>query len=207
HETVYTVEYQGMQIIALNSFKLKEEQIDYLETQLKKPGFRWRVVSFHDPIFSPRGRGNYSPQTRLRWKELIAQYNVDLVLQGHDHTYVRGQVPMIDQAGLPGQDFQTLHVTSVSGPKQYEIPEGQLESYAPEGYSAERIGVNTQFFQVIEVDGDRIDYKAYTATGELYDAATIEKNMATGAKKIVQQIPDTAERTYTNTVEYLKNNL
>ncbi|NNJ69899.1 MAG: hypothetical protein HKP10_01265, partial [Kiritimatiellales bacterium] len=42
HETVYTVEYQGMQIIALNSFKLKEEQIDYLETQLKKPGFRWR---------------------------------------------------------------------------------------------------------------------------------------------------------------------
>ncbi len=207
HETVYTVEYQGVQIIALNSNKLKDEQVDYLEDQLSKPGYRWRIVSFHHPIFSPSGRGNFMPETRQRWKELIARYNVDLVLQGHDHTYVRGQVPIIDETGDPGQDFQTLYVTSVSGPKQYTIREGQLQSYEPEGFSAERIGVNTQFFQVIGIGEDQITYKAYTATGELYDDAVIKKNMATGVKKIVQQVPDSEERTYTNTVEYRKKNL
>jgi len=54
HETVYTVEYQGMQIIVLNSNIKLEEQSPYLKNQLEKPGFRWRVVTFNHSKFSPR---------------------------------------------------------------------------------------------------------------------------------------------------------
>ena len=47
-------------------------------------------------------------------------------------------------------------------------------------------------------------YKAYTTTGELYDAAVIEKDFKTGTKTIRQMIPETEERTFENTVEYSK---
>ncbi|WP_176722325.1 purple acid phosphatase family protein [Candidatus Thiosymbion oneisti] len=207
HETVYTVDYQGVRIIVLNSNEKVSEQVAYLEAQLKKPGYRWSVVTFHHPIFSPMGRKNYDEQDRQKWKALFAKHKVDFVLQGHDHSYVRGQVPVIDNDGTPGSDFQTLYVTSVSGPKQYKIKQGQLESYASEGYTTQRKARNTQFFQVIEIDGDRASYKAYTATGALYDAAVIEKNHATGEKKIIQRIPHTDERTYENTVKYSTQNL
>jgi len=206
HKTAYTVDYQGVRIIALNSNEKVSEQAAYLDAQLKEPGYRWSVVTFHHPIFSPSGRNNYDEQDRQGWKALFAKHNVDFVLQGHDHPYVRGQVPVIDKDGAPGSGF-TIHVTSVSGPKQYEIKKGQLESYESEGYTTQRKALNTQFFQVIEIDGDRASYKAYTAAGALYAAAVIEKNHATGEKKIIQRIPDTDERTYENTVKYSKENL
>lgn len=201
HETVYTVDYQGTQIIALNSNRNIEEQTAYLEQQLKKPGYRWRIVSFHHPLFSPGGMRD-NADLRHAWKPLFDRYGVDLVLQGHDHTYARGQVPVRTNSGDETEAFQTLYVTSVSGRKQYEIMDGKLENYASEGFYPIRIGENTQFFQVIDVHENSISYKAYTATGDLYDAATITKNFATGEKTITQQIPDVAERTYENTAPY-----
>ena len=40
----------------------------------------------------------------------------------------------------------------------------------------DRIGNNKQLFQVISVDGDKLTYKSYTATGELFDAFDLIKN-------------------------------
>jgi len=71
-----------------------------------------------------------------------------------------------------------------------------------EGFTPVRVGANTQFFQVIEIDRNNMHYKAYTATGDLYDSAIIEKDFTTGTKTIRQEIPDTEERTFDNTVEY-----
>jgi len=169
-----------VRIIALNSNEKVSEQVAYLNAQLKKPGYRWCVVTFHHPIFPPGGKSGYKEQDRQQWKELFARHKVDFVLQGHDHVYVRGQVPVIENDGTPGSGFQTLYVTSVSGPKQHKINAEHLKSYASEGYTTQRKAVNTQFFQVIEIDGDRVSYKAYTATDE---------------------------RTYENTVRYSKENL
>ena len=40
----------------------------------------------------------------------------------------------------------------------------------------DRVGNNKQLFQVISVDGDKLTYKSYTATGELFDAFDLIKN-------------------------------
>jgi len=133
------------------------------------------------------------------WKPLIEKYNVDLVLQGHDHTYTRGQVPVRKGSDFVKDSFQTIYVTSVSGPKQYAINDEHVKVYAKKGLETIRDGEQTQFFQVISVDGNKLTYEAYTSTGELYDAATITKDFKTGEKTITQQIPDVEEKTFENT--------
>ena len=40
----------------------------------------------------------------------------------------------------------------------------------------DRIGNNKQLFQVISIDGDKLTYQSYTATGELFDAFDLIKN-------------------------------
>lgn len=200
HETVYTLEYQGMQMIVLNSNKLIAEQSAYLKAQLEKPGFRWKVVTFHHSMFSPRrGISEKSDLMEKEWRPLLEKYNVDLVLQGHDHAYTRGQVPVRAKSGFEKDSFQTMYVTSVSGPKQYPINPGHMKSFIPKGLETIRNGEHTQFFQVISVDGNNINYKAYTTTGDLYDEAIITKDFKTGKKTIVQKVPDLKERTFKNT--------
>ena len=203
-ETVYSVSYQGTQILVLNSNREMAPQLNWLVQQLQLSGFKWRIVTFHHPLFSPRGREHFKPAVRTALLKLMDQYSVDLVLQGHDHTYLRGQLPVTNlQPSTDNmQNFQTLYVTSVSGPKQYEVAEGELETYEKEAFRSIRLATNTQFFQVISINKEEIDYKAYTARGLLYDRAVIRKNARTGKKKIIQRIPNITPRNFENTEPY-----
>jgi 3',5'-cyclic AMP phosphodiesterase CpdA len=180
-ETVYAVDYQGVRIIVLDSMRETEAQEAFLEQELKRPGAMWTVVTSHYSIFSGRKGRNFEAG-RLGWKAIMDRYGVDLVLQGHDHLYARGQVPVRSTDGTYGDSFQTMYVTSVSGPKVYEISEEQLNSYSKDGYRVDSMGAGQQFFQVIHVDGNTLGYKAYTADGVLYDSAVITKDPVTGAK-------------------------
>lgn len=206
-ETVYSFDFQGTRFIVLNSCADIAVQTGYLEEQLKKPGAKWTVVSFHHPIFAPRARSNYKAHDRKDWMELFAKYNVDLVLQGHDHSYLRGQVPTIGNQGEANDDFQTLFVVSVSGPKQYPTDESVLKKYEPEHFTPDRRAENTQFFQVIHIEEELIIYEAYTATGELYDRAVISKDFETGEKTIHNEVSGIQPRSMENTIEYNKKGL
>jgi hypothetical protein len=106
---------------------------------------------------------------------VLDEFKVDLVLNGHDHTYARtGEVGEIVQSQNVPSGYQqaydpaigTVYVVSVSGPKMYDITKGAY---------AKRTAENTQLYQIIEIDDGTLEYKAYTATGELYDAFTLEK--------------------------------
>ena len=182
-ETVYSVDYQGLRVIVLDSMRHEKEQEAFLEEELKRPGAQWTVVTSHYSIFSGREGRDYE-KLRLGWKAIMDQYGVDLVLQGHDHLYTRGQVPVRMQDGSYGDSFQTMYVTSVSGTKQYEISQEQLDGYTADGYKNDRNKEEQQFFQVIHVDGNVLTYEAYTADGELYDRAIITKDFVTGKKVI-----------------------
>lgn len=185
HETVYSFAYQGVQFIVLNSIAKVEEQTAYLERKLGEGDYRWRVVTFHHPVFAP-SRGLKQSKTRDHWKTILDKMNVDLVLQGHDHTYARGQTPRRSADGKAKDALGTMYVTSVSGPKMYGINQEGLAAFEEQfGLVTAKTGNNVQFFQVIDVKDGRLEYRAYTATGSLYDAVAIEKDDA-GNKKLVE---------------------
>ena len=183
HETVYTVKYQDILILVLNSTGHLEKQTEYITEKLSNSSAKWKIVTNHHSVFSP-AEGRDFEYARKVWKPLFEKYGVDLVLNGHDHTYARGHTPQksqnIDQSG----NFKTLYVTSVSGPKQYDLDKQQIKNYETDGYKSDKVGEQTQFFQVISVENDKLIYSAYTTLGDLYDKAIITKDFSNGIKTI-----------------------
>tara|TARA_B100000989_G_scaffold265821_1_gene218925 strand:+ start:92 stop:1498 length:1407 start_codon:yes stop_codon:yes gene_type:complete len=188
HETVYTVDYQDIRIIVVNSNGILEEQTNYIEQKLKTSIAKWNIITSHHSIFSP-AEGRDFKYARKKWKPLFDKYNVDLVLNGHDHVYARGHVPKIS-TNDEAENLGTIYVTSVSGPKQYYLDKEHIKTYLKDGYQLDRSAEQTQFFQVIEVDDNKLTYVAYNALGEEYDRAVIAKNFNTGKKELLQAKKD-----------------
>ncbi|MES2789885.1 MAG: metallophosphoesterase family protein [Planctomycetota bacterium] len=183
-ETVYYVDVQGVRIIGLNSMEDPKAQAVWLESVLSKNPNRWTIISHHHPVYSATlGRDN--PEVRHAWQPLYDKYRVDLVLQGHDHAYLRSELRShenIPTGATARSPAGTMYVVSVSGPKLYD-----------KGISAGvRRGSRMQLYQVITVDGDELKYQSKTATGELYDAFTLKKQMGE-VNQLIEQVPNTPE--------------
>jgi hypothetical protein len=171
--SVYFIDYGDLRIISLNSNERQQEQVAWLDGVLSENDRKWTAVTFHHPIFST-GRGRDNPELREMWKPVFDRHGVDLVLNGHDHTYGR--------SGLVGEDRTenvptgqrtvastgTVYVVSVSGPKMYDANPSPGIEYV-------RRAEDTQLYQVITIDGDELRYEARTAIGALYDAFKLVK--------------------------------
>ena len=186
HETVYSVEYQDILVLVLNSTGHLEEQTEYIREKLTNSEAKWKIVTNHHSVFSP-AEGRDFEYARKVWKPMFEKYGVDLVLNGHDHTYARGHTPVKSQNVNESGIFKTLYVTSVSGPKQYKLDKDQIKNYEIDGYKSDKMGEETQFFQVIYIDSNKLTYSAYTTLGDLYDRAIITKDFLSGEKTISNQ--------------------
>ena len=186
HETVYSVEYQDILVLVLNSTGYLEEQTEYIREKLTNSDAKWKIVTNHHSVFSP-AEGRDFEYARKVWKPMFEKYGVDLVLNGHDHTYARGHTPVKSQNVNESGIFKTLYVTSVSGPKQYKIDKVKIKNYEVDGYKSDKMGEETQFFQVINIDNNKLTYSAYTTLGDLYDRAIITKDFSNGEKTISNQ--------------------
>jgi hypothetical protein len=186
--TVYYMDYQGVRYIGLDSQQALQDhemlglQADWLRRVLNDNPNRWTVVSYHHPMFSvSRGRDN--PPLREQWQPVFDEFNVDLVLQGHDHAYGRGENVTTGASGQMN-GAGPMYVVSVAGPKMYMMSEQSQQTM-------DRFGEDVQLFQVVEFQDDRIVYEARTATGELYDAFDIER-LSDGSKHVIDRRPDTS---------------
>ena len=158
-DTTYWFDVQGVRVAVLDGTSAldlgsADEQARWLECVLAGNPNPWSIVLIHQPVYSPRGR-EASNAIKAALQPVIERHGVDLVLQGHDHTYGRRSG---DRRG------QTLpqYIVTVSGPKQYRLSREARRTMDP---TAE----DTQLFQVLRIDGQRLRYQARTATGRLYD--------------------------------------
>jgi 3',5'-cyclic AMP phosphodiesterase CpdA len=189
-ESCYTLVYQGTRIVVMNSNLKHEEQVAWLDKVLTENKEKWVICSFHHPMFST-GKDRDNSPLRALWKPVLDKHKVDLVLQGHDHTYGRTglQTPTAETnltTGLNAADMfsGTVYVVSVSGPKMYGLQKHSFMS---------RHAEDTQLYQIIHIDGDKLHFEAFTATGELYDAFTLNKQSG-AINKLTEEVPDTPER-------------
>ncbi len=199
-ETCYTFVYQNVRFIALNSNEQLDVQTAWLDDVLAANKSPWTICTFHHPVFST-GKDRDNPQLRAAWKPLFDKYKVDLVLQGHDHTYGRTglEVPSSPEVGkvlrATGDNVPTgvqaiepqtgtVYVVSVSGPKMYNNTRYPF---------MKRLAEDTQLYQIVSVDGDTLRFEARTAIGDLYDAFVLKKQP--GQINSLQEIsPEVEER-------------
>lgn len=184
--TTYFVDHQGVRFVILDGTAALE--LGALETQTRwldkvlagNPG-RWSIVVFHQPIFTC-GRPKDTEKLKAAWTPIFEKRGVDLVLQGHDHCYSRLSDPNGAAAGQAGRRAGKgqgpVYVVSVAGPKSYRLNDRA-------GWQPDRVAEDTQLYQVIRVEADRLDFKAYTAAGRLYDAFALTRG-ADGVNRMLE---------------------
>jgi hypothetical protein len=212
-DTVYYVDVQGVRVVALNSNEDLEIQASWLDEVLSHNPNRWTVVTHHHPIYSS-SKSRDNEHLRRILQPIYDKHHVDLVLQGHDHSYGRSHPIRIDadseQVSKDGDNAAqqlaagrnvasgvrgrtpggTVYVVSVSGPKMYTLKE-----YPNDENPFDRRAADTQLYQIITIDGDELHYEARTAVGDLYDAFMLKKK-DDGPSEYVDQTPsEVKERT------------
>ncbi|MCG8416267.1 MAG: metallophosphoesterase family protein, partial [Pseudomonadales bacterium] len=205
HETVYDVRYnEDVHLFVLNSLSREFElQAQWLDRKLEETDARWRIVTMHYPIFSSaEGRDGASRRDALL--PILNKHRVDLVLQGHDHTYARGAIGQSPErmATGEGEGVEVMFVNSVSGAKMYSLKPDGWDGYAEHGVRLQRAAENTPFYQVVSIEDSKLIYEAYTADDQLYDYFEMVKG-ANGLKSLSRGERETINaRQFLTTGEY-----
>jgi 3',5'-cyclic AMP phosphodiesterase CpdA len=195
-ETTYAVDYQDLKIISIDAVlfdrqsESRESQVQWLDSVLANNTKKWTALTMHFPLYTPAQKREDNVALIQNLRPLIDKYKVDLVLQGHDHTYARGQISNEKSGVTSMSDAGTIYAVSVSGPKMYESTNKDW---------IERRGEFTQLFQIITIKENKLSYEAYTPIGTLYDAFDLIKKG--GKKELINRVPDTPIRLKKDFVE------
>ena len=169
---VYSFEYSDAFFAVLDSTiaifdpNQARAQAEWLDQALSRTKANWKFVSFHHPLYASHvSREN--PQLERAWGEVFDRHHVDMVLQGHDHAYLRTH-PM--KAGQPvsSDDLGTTYVVAVSGEKFYE--------QNPRSYTAKGL-IQVATYQTIDIQvaARKLTYRAFDRDGHEVDQLVIDK--------------------------------
>lgn len=137
------------------------QQRKWLKEQLSKSLQKWNVVVLHHPLFSVRGKFRNLMQ-RIFFNDVLEEYSVDVVLQGHEHVYARFSVEEED-----GQMKSPLRIVSYASQKIYNMSfVGDVSKW----------GTGERFYQKLTFSEDTLNLKTYAMGKELYDEVSIVKN-------------------------------
>jgi hypothetical protein len=171
-DLVYGFEYGDAFIAVLDSTLAVSDpakaglQARWLDNRLAETRRTWRLVMFHHPLYASHPTRE-SPPLGEAWLPVLDRHQVDVVLQGHDHAYLR-TYPMRGgrRAASPGAG--TVYVVSVSGDKYYgQGPRDSTEV----GFT----GVST--YQTIDVLAREraLVYRAFDRSGREVDHFSLVK--------------------------------
>lgn len=227
-DTTYYTDYQGVRFVTLSATiddicpAITSEgatdcdagrrawmtaQATWLDRVLRGNPHEWSIVQAHQPVMGASLQGN-GPELRDEWEwrryimPVMERNNVDLVLQGHDHSYGRGH-HLSTATDLEGVSAGPVYVVANAGEKMYTVSPPDDNIWTRNGAELVRQAQDTATYSAIRVDGDTLTYEAvatYTRpggaapieVGETLDSFTITKR-DDGAKWVTEDgvsVPD-----------------
>jgi hypothetical protein len=160
------------------------KQAEWLDRALASSREDWKFVMFHHPIY-PSHPVRDNPRIRDRWVPVFDRHHVDMVLQGHDHAYLRTP-PMKGHRRASTSADGTTYVVAVSGDKF--VHDQPKRDYIEVG----RTDVST--YQTIEIDESarRLTYRSWTIDGDIVDSFVIDKPADDSRRALVERPADPA---------------
>lgn len=208
----YSYDYNNAHFIVLNTNftnddgTLSDTQVKWLQQDVKDAADAdWLILQLHKSVFSQGS--HYADKDidglRKQLLKLMLELDIDIVLSGHDHVYMRTN--FVDHYGLRPKTKQAIYKGSdgisytanidpegsmfISGgtgsAKTYTpAPDGATAEYFPNSYYAYPIedadNFTTPMFSAITINNNILTFAAYTYNedGELYvcDSTAIVKN-------------------------------
>ena len=187
-EYYYAFKYGNAMFYMLDSNKKldsQSEQYLWLESQLKELQRKreqktsdvvWTFVSFHHPVFSSdendygdlwKGKSTWGDLRLRELTNLFDQYEVDIVWNGHIHSYERTWPLLKSQAQESGGT--TYIVTGGGG--------GGLEQAGPIRPWFQNNVRRGHHFVFAAVNGATLEFKAFDLEGRLFDSCVIRKQV------------------------------
>ncbi|QCX28349.1 purple acid phosphatase family protein [Nocardioides jishulii] len=185
-ETVYYADYQGVRFITVNATRdstfLRPDvipscsgadcvgdvadlwtryQAAWLDHVLATSESKWKVVTFHQPVYSTSS-GRNEPVLREHWVPVFQKHDIDLVQMGHDHTYARG-FNNDDVTATPGLTDGPVYMVSNSGAKHYNLETDAKNVWTLNGATQVQKAQGISTYQVVDVDEDTLTVKSYIA--------------------------------------------
>lgn len=156
-EDYYVYNYDNAQIFSLNAnldYSIASTQYNWFQSELAKSNKKWKIVLIHFPPYSsgPHGSTENMADSLI---PLFSQYQVDLVLSGHDHGYERS----LDSSGV------TYIVSGGGGSPLYS--QSNVNPYS-------QFYLSTYNFTYLEVYPKKLVIKGIDENGYIFDQDTIK---------------------------------
>jgi 3',5'-cyclic AMP phosphodiesterase CpdA len=158
-ELYYTYARKNVRFFALDSSKVDQKELAWLENALKSSQEEWKICYFHHPLYSDGGTHGSAVDVRVVFEPLFVQYGVNVVFAGHDHIYER----ITPQKGI-------YHfVEGASG----QLRRGDARPSAMNAKSYDR----DMTFMLVEISGNLLSFQVISRTGETVDSGTIQRQV------------------------------
>ena len=149
---------EDVRFFALESTYMDQDQLKWIEDELKKANEKWKIAFFHHPLYSSARTHGSQLKLRAVLEPIFIQYNVSLVLNGHDHAYER----------IKPQNGIQYFLEGSSG----KLRRGDLRAGSP----LTAFGNDTtRTFMLMEIDGDNMTFNAIDMAGNVIDSGTITR--------------------------------
>jgi predicted phosphodiesterase len=178
-EYYYQFSYGNADFFILDSNKEcgpGSEQWKWLSAALEESDAVWKFVSYHHPSYSSdeddygdmwRGRSVYGEQRLRSLSKLYDKYGVDIVWNGHIHSYERTWPLKHDK--VVEQDGTIYMVTGGGG--------GSLEVAGPIKPYFQNNVKHGHHYCLVAVNGRTLEFKAFDQEGRLFDYMKIDKRL------------------------------
>jgi predicted phosphodiesterase len=182
----YSFTYGNAHFLALSTeMTSSSTQYDFAKADLQKASqnsnIHWIIVFFHKPMYTSPGGHSADTTIRSKYHPLFDQYNVDLVLFGHNHFYERSY-PLKYNSANPGSPIKTSTAT-----KLYDNIDGTIFATVGTGgqslysYSSKAPFIVSQYkgygFIDLSIGSTTLAAKFYAnSDGAIKDSFTINKS-------------------------------
>lgn len=150
--TTYSFDYGDAHFAVLNTESDLDAQKAWLEMDLASTSAKWKIVALHRGLYGAAG----SSSTLIdAFEALLNKYHVDLILQGHDHVYMRSY----KLANGHKDNSGTVHLESGGSGSKQDILGVQQD------YQEQLLAPGKPTFSAITVSGDTLSVATEVVNG------------------------------------------
>ncbi len=164
----YSFNYGTSHIVVLDTNDatdkgLGEKQLEWLKADLAAKNSKYTFVMMHKSMYSSGSHTNDAEIVAMRAQlvPIFAQYNVDIVFGGHDHTYAMTQ--RLGADGKPTNDLTgVIYMTlGTCGTKFYTYKENENTTPLQDKKNSINNTLDSQTFAFIKINGNLLSIEGY----------------------------------------------